>query len=266
MFLSLLFELMELTFKHILLNFFECWWDAWILDFFGMNLLGIIAGYYTVNFFQMKKYKWLKTQPSNSNKYLDSLAINEDSTLEIESTTKKQLKTNLTEKGIFKYLTPNEVEVFDWDIFSSTWRFTSVLWFCATVMLTDLSHFFLKTILHLPNTHWILAFRIFMWGFLCIMATREYYEYITNLNCKKLGQFIWISQCILFVEWLIIFKFEGGMFKNNFPIEVKYSWTAALIIVSVILIRLLTKDIIKLIQNKKESVKETERNVITIEY
>lgn len=39
--LSIGFELMELTFQHMLPNFNECWWDSWVLDVAVCNLLGI---------------------------------------------------------------------------------------------------------------------------------------------------------------------------------------------------------------------------------
>ena len=38
--LSIGFELMELTFQHMLPNFNECWWDSWILDVAVCNLIG----------------------------------------------------------------------------------------------------------------------------------------------------------------------------------------------------------------------------------
>lgn len=42
--LSIGFELMELTFQHMLPNFNECWWDSWILDVALCNFIGIWAG------------------------------------------------------------------------------------------------------------------------------------------------------------------------------------------------------------------------------
>lgn len=38
--LSIGFELMELTFQHMLPNFNECWWDSWILDVAVCNWIG----------------------------------------------------------------------------------------------------------------------------------------------------------------------------------------------------------------------------------
>ena len=42
--LSVGFELMELTFQHMLPNFNECWWDSWILDVAVCNFIGIYTG------------------------------------------------------------------------------------------------------------------------------------------------------------------------------------------------------------------------------
>ena len=42
--LSIGFELMELTFQHMLPNFNECWWDSWILDVAVCNFIGIYTG------------------------------------------------------------------------------------------------------------------------------------------------------------------------------------------------------------------------------
>jgi len=66
-FLSIFFEFLELTFRYWLPNFNECWWDSLILDVFGCNLLGIVIGYYTLKYFNMKRYKWIYTTYNTSN-------------------------------------------------------------------------------------------------------------------------------------------------------------------------------------------------------
>ena len=45
---STMFEICELTFRHWLPNFYECWWDHLLLDLFGCNLIGLILGHYTL--------------------------------------------------------------------------------------------------------------------------------------------------------------------------------------------------------------------------
>jgi len=44
MFLSVFFEILEITFKHWILNFNECWWDSIILDVILCNTGGILIG------------------------------------------------------------------------------------------------------------------------------------------------------------------------------------------------------------------------------
>ncbi|XP_071693264.1 CDP-diacylglycerol--serine O-phosphatidyltransferase 1-like isoform X2 [Rutidosis leptorrhynchoides] len=57
--LSIGFELMELTFRHMLPNFNECWWDSIILDILICNWLGIKGGMLTVRYFDGKTYEWV---------------------------------------------------------------------------------------------------------------------------------------------------------------------------------------------------------------
>lgn len=58
-FCSLVFELYEITFKHLLPNFNECWWDTLILDIGICNTAGIIGGYYFLKYFQCKQYNFV---------------------------------------------------------------------------------------------------------------------------------------------------------------------------------------------------------------
>merc|ERR1711916_113217 len=57
--LSLLFEVLEYTFEHMLPNLGECWWDHFILDVLVCNLLGMVVGYWMVHFLEMKTYNWV---------------------------------------------------------------------------------------------------------------------------------------------------------------------------------------------------------------
>ena len=60
------FELMELTFSHMLPNFNECWWDSWILDVAMCNFLGLWLGMKTVRWFGSLEYNWsgISKQPT----------------------------------------------------------------------------------------------------------------------------------------------------------------------------------------------------------
>ena len=68
----------------------------------------------------------------------------------------------------------------DWHVFSDTKRFLSVIYYMILMYAVDLSNFFNKFVLWLPPSHYLLSIRIFLWGFLSLACTREYYEYISN--------------------------------------------------------------------------------------
>ena len=56
---SIGFEICEITFRHWLPNFYECWWDHLFLDLFGCNLIGIILGHYTIKYFGSSRLRWI---------------------------------------------------------------------------------------------------------------------------------------------------------------------------------------------------------------
>ena len=60
---------MELTFRHHLPNFYECWWDHLFLDIFGCNALGIYFGHLTCKFFEMKNYYYGMENSSAINQF-----------------------------------------------------------------------------------------------------------------------------------------------------------------------------------------------------
>ena len=239
MFMSIFFELMEMTFSHWLNNFIECWWDHLFLDVLGMNLVGIILGYLAVKYYNMKSYKWLANdEDPNKRKKCDNI--------------------------LMKLFVPSHADVYDWDMLSSSRKFFGVIWFICIFTLCDLAHFFLKFTLWLPITHYLLAIRIFMWGFLCIMAIREYYEYINNKENKKIGQFLWLTHVMLFLEWILIIKtsINKNLFTEAFPELIKNSWIAVFIILGILGIKVITTDIMKYLKESKKKNKSTD---ITIE-
>ena len=69
---SILFEIVEVCFAHLLPNFNECWWDSIIMDVFGCNMIGIhladlvltLLGATKFNFFD----RAFASQPSRSKK------------------------------------------------------------------------------------------------------------------------------------------------------------------------------------------------------
>jgi phosphatidylserine synthase 2 len=243
-FLSILFEILEITFRHWLPNFYECWWDHAILDVFGMNALGIWLGSITCNYFEMKSYNWITKieKPNEKRKMVNSIY------------------------NFVTYFTPNYYVKHEWDIFSSTKRFYQVIYFFIFCNLVDLSHFFIKFVIWLPANHDLLLVRILIWAFLAIISAREYYEYITNPTCKRLGFNVWLAHLVLFIEWNITLKYSTGMFTAAFPWYVKYFWTCVFVILTGITIHLVKKDMTKYFKGIKGIKYDLTEPEIEIEY
>ena len=232
-FLSVLFEIMELTFRHWLPNFYECWWDHAILDVFGMNALGIWLGDLTCRYFEFKNYTWITRKSLDPN---------------------SQAQNQPFYKRMFRFvklITPNYWVKHEWDLFSSTKRFYQVVWFFIFMNLVDLSHFFFKYVMWIPQTHEMLLYRILIWSLLANVSAREYYEYITKTTSKRFGLNAWLAHLILFVEWACIIKNSQGMFVAPFPLHVVYFWTFVFLFMSGITIRLVVKDVLKWMKKSK---------------
>ena len=58
------FEMVEYSLRNVLNNFKECWWDHVVIDIFGCNLLGIVVGFYVIDWFSLDRYRWsLRSAP-----------------------------------------------------------------------------------------------------------------------------------------------------------------------------------------------------------
>lgn len=60
---SLLFEVFEVSLQQLLPNFSECWWDRWLLDVFGCNLLGMCIGMKLASALGAREYDWRGGKP-----------------------------------------------------------------------------------------------------------------------------------------------------------------------------------------------------------
>ncbi|KAL6566364.1 heat shock protein Pss1 [Orobanche gracilis] len=187
--LSIGFELMELTFRHMLPNFNECWWDSIILDILICNWFGIWAGMRTVRYFDGKTYEWvgISRQPNIMGKVKRTL-------------------------GQF---TPARWDKDEWHPFLGPLRFFQVLGLCVGFLTVELNTFFLKFCLWIPPRNPLIVYRLVLWWLIAIPTIREYNSYLQNRKpVKKVGAFCWISLAICIVELLICIKFGHG-FGNS---------------------------------------------------
>jgi len=198
---SVLFEFEELSLQHLLPNFKECWWDHIILDVLGCNLIGIYIGMKTCEWFQMREYDWAGKRAKKKKGVTGRFA------------------------NFAKIFVPYRYDMYKWEIFKSLRHFLASLALLLCFTIIDLNAFFLKYFLWIPPPHPINAFRLIIWFLVGNPATREFYQYCFDKECKRLGTQAWIGFAMLFTESLLSFKYSDDMFYKPFPSDVKVAWT-----------------------------------------
>ncbi|XP_073110356.1 CDP-diacylglycerol--serine O-phosphatidyltransferase 1 isoform X3 [Elaeis guineensis] len=209
--LSVGFEFMELTFRHMLPNFNECWWDSIILDILICNWFGIWAGMRSVRYFDGKTYEWvgISRQPNIIGKVKRTL-------------------------GQF---TPARWDKDEWHPLLGPWRFIQVLSLCIVFMTVELNTFFLKFCLWIPPRNPLVVYRLILWWLIAIPTIREYNTYLQDRKpVKKVGAFCWLSLAICIVELLICIKFGHGLFPNPMPPRLIIFWTCVGLVLMIFLL------------------------------
>ena len=99
-----------------------------------------------------------------------------------------------------------------------------MLFYCAFILIIDCNNFFLKFELYIPPDHWLLQVRLSIWAFSAICASKEFYEYLTNKYCYRVGPFIWLATLCMLLELSIALKHGPYIFDTPFPTYVKVIW------------------------------------------
>ncbi|CAN0877045.1 CDP-diacylglycerol--serine O-phosphatidyltransferase 1 [Linum grandiflorum] len=192
----------QFTFRHMLPNFNECWWDSIVLDILTCNWFGIWAGMRTVRYFDGKTYEWIgiSRQPNIIGKMKRTL-------------------------GQF---TPAQWDKDEWHPLLGPWRFLQVLTLCIVFMTVELNTFFLKFCFWIPPRNPVIIYRLILWWLIAIPTIREYNSYLQDRKPdKKVGAFCWLSVAICIVELLICIKFGHGLYPNPMPRPLVMFWTFA---------------------------------------
>jgi hypothetical protein len=82
-------------------------------------------------------------------------------------------------------------------------------------------NFLIKYVLWISAESDLCKARMAIWAFSAIAASKEFYIFCDDPNCKRVGPFLWLSSYTLFVEYSIWFKFSRGMFDTPCPWYVK---------------------------------------------
>jgi len=204
---SIMWELTEMVFGHLLPNFYECWWDNLVLDVLICNGLGIFTGMQVCKFLEMREYKW------------------------------ESIKNISGAKGKFKrallQFTPESWTHVRWlDPNSSYMRLVAIIQFMLIWQMVELNTFFIKHIFPMPAEHPICVFRILLFGLIAAPATRQYYTYVTDPKCKRVGTQCWVFIMVGFSELILVIKFGLELFSQT-QISKMVIWVLLNIIVSV---------------------------------
>ncbi|KAJ3274985.1 hypothetical protein HDV01_001491 [Terramyces sp. JEL0728] len=196
--ISVLFEIMEYSLGHQLPNFQECWWDHWILDVLITNWLGIYLGMKTCEYFEMKQYSFR--------------AVGEIKTIK-----------GKVQRGMQQF-TPHSWTKFKWGTTETFSRYWAIIAIIVLELMCELNAFYLKYLLWIPVSSRLNLWRLLFFFFMCLPAVREYYQYLVDPKCKRLGMHAWMTSICILTELLIIFKFSEGEFTTPFPEYVVIFW------------------------------------------
>lgn len=195
--ISITFEFIEISFRHMLPNFWECWWDQLLLDLFGCNMLGIVMGAWTMKKLGVSRLNWIYKKPTG------------------------QPDMSMMQNALSKFQ-PDVLSTYDWHMFSDLKRYFQVLFYIWFVLSVDSLNFFMKYVIWVPAESDILKARVAIWGFSAIITSKEFFEYVDDPNNHRVGPFLWLSSYTVAIEYIVWFKFSRGYIDFiDFPPGVK---------------------------------------------
>ncbi|XP_070493758.1 phosphatidylserine synthase-like [Chironomus tepperi] len=208
--ISVMWEITEIQFAHLLPNFVECWWDAIILDILLCNGFGIWCGIKLCKILEMREYKWVGLR-------------------DISSTSGKLKRAALQ-------FTPESWTAVRWmDPKCTYMRFLSVCQLVIFWQVTELNTFFLKHIFEMPPSHPIVIVRLILIGLFTAPSVRQYYIYSTDTTCKRMGTQCWVYCAVMFAEAILCIKNGKELFSQTQATKVIW-WLLIQAVLSIILV------------------------------
>lgn len=185
----------KIAFAHLLPNFIECWWDALILDVLVCNGLGIWVGLQICKCLEMREYKWVSIR-------------------DIHSTSGKIKRAMLQ-------FTPGSWTHVRWlDPACTYMRFFALCQMVIFWQVSELNTFFLKHIFEMPPSHPLVVARLILIGVIVAPSVRQYYSYVTDTQCKRVGTQCWVYGAIMVTEALLCIKNGKELFERTQAINI----------------------------------------------
>ena len=180
--ISLMWECTELFFAHVLPNFAECWWDAILFDVIICNGLGIFVGMCLCRWMEMKQFHW-------------------ESIKHIKGTRGKL-------KRVVLQFTPQAWSKTRWMEPGSPYvRTLAIFILLLLFQVGELNTFLLKHILYVPTSHYLVSLRLALMCLIVAPSLRQYFVYVTDRSCTRLGTQAWVCFAIMVAELLFSIKF-----------------------------------------------------------
>lgn len=208
--ISIMWEITEVAFAHLLPNFVECWWDQLILDVLLCNGFGIWCGLKFCKILEMREYKWVSIR-------------------DISSTTGK------IKRAVLQF-TPESWTAVRWlDPKSTYMRFLAVAQLVLFWQVTELNTFFLKHIFEMPPSHPFVCGRLAIVGLFIAPSVRQYYIYMTDTRCKRMGTQCLVYVAIMVAEAMLCIKNGRELFERTQAVNILI-WLFIMTLVSILFV------------------------------
>ena len=217
--ISIMWECTELFFAHILPNFAECWWDAIIFDVLLCNGLGIYFGMRLCRWIEVKQFHW-------------------ESIKDIKETRGK------IKRAVLQFA-PEKWSETHWMAQSSPYMRTLAIFVLVLLFqISELNTFLLKHILYVPTSHWLVSLRLALMCLIAAPSLRQYYVYVTDRTCTRLGTQAWVYFAIMVTELLFSVKFGMRILPRPAVLYV-ICWLILILLVSICAVMMLIQTNLK---------------------
>ncbi|CAM9515275.1 unnamed protein product [Discosporangium mesarthrocarpum] len=216
------FELLELSLGWLVPQFRECWWDSLVIDLGGANVVGMALGLATLRYLESRTFNWNR-QP-------------------------RGVKRSRALRLLARF-SPLRWSKWRWQFLSSFKRMAQMVVLIVVTMMCEVNAFLMLNALDVPKGSSFNCVRLLVMFLVGLLATNEFYEYISNRTCERLGQNVWVILAIMQqLEILTWVKFiPQSQLNAPTPREVRLPWIATLSLFSLwgLLFYTMTKDATK---------------------
>ncbi|XP_037072798.1 phosphatidylserine synthase 1-like [Pollicipes pollicipes] len=188
--MSVMWEVTELLFIHLLPMLAECWWDIIVIDMLISNGIGIFIGMQACRWLEVREYKWESIKdPSPSD----------------SKTGCSQSRSPTPSSGVHAH----------WmDVNSRYMRVLYVSVMVVSSSMVDLNAFLLKHVLQLPIGSLFHPGRLCCWMATAAPTISQVHLYVTDRRCERLGLQVCVSIWVLLTEVLVCVKHDREFFQR----------------------------------------------------